>query len=109
MVDASNFWADYIRANKSEFRKPTIEQLESFLLPTWQTIVDGARYAQPQLREIVIAVQPDVIVEDNVSCIPALVTADVPFIRIVSCNPLEIQGPNIPPVFSGLPAADRSQ
>jgi MGT family glycosyltransferase len=39
---------------------------------------------------------------------PALNTAGVPFVRIVSCNPLEVKGPEIAPVFSGYPAADRS-
>ena len=34
---------------------------------------------------------------------PALITAGVPFVRIVSCNPLEVPGPDIPPAFSGLP------
>ncbi len=108
-VDSGKFWADYISSTKSEFRKPTIEQLESFYLPIWQTIVDGAYYAQRRLREIVIAVQPDVIVENNVICFPALMISDAPFVRFVSRNPLEMQGPNIAPLFSGLPAADRSQ
>ena len=39
---------------------------------------------------------------------PALMTAGVPFVRIVSCNPLEIKDPDVPPAFSGYPAADRS-
>jgi UDP:flavonoid glycosyltransferase YjiC (YdhE family) len=30
----------------------------------------------------------------------------VPFVRIVSCNPLEVRGPAIPPPYSGLPADD---
>ena len=33
------------------------------------------------------------IVEDNVVGFPALLTAGVPFVRIVSCNPLEIKDP----------------
>ena len=52
--------------------------------------------------------RPDVIVEDNVVGFPALVTAGVPFVRIVSCNPLEIKSADVPPVFSGYPAADRT-
>src|SRR5262249_61136326 len=28
--------------------------------------------------------------------------------RIVSCNPLEIKAPDVPPTFSGYPAADRA-
>jgi len=52
---------------------------------------------------------PDVVVEDNVVAFPALLTAGAPFVRIVSCNPLEIPGPDIAPAFSGLPAEDRSE
>ena len=52
--------------------------------------------------------KPDVIVEDNVVSFPALMTSGAPFVRIVSCNPLEIKGENVPPTFSGLPTEDRS-
>lgn len=48
------------------------------------------------------------IVEDNVVAFPALLTAGVPFVRIVSCNPLEIRSPGVPPAFSGYPAGDES-
>ena len=60
---------------RPEFRKPTIEQLATFMQPTWQALIDGARYCEPQLREIIDRQQPDVIVEDNVVGFPALVTA----------------------------------
>jgi len=40
---------------------------------------------------------------------PALVTAGVPYVRIVSCNPLEMKGDQVAPTFSGLPADDPSQ
>jgi MGT family glycosyltransferase len=36
-------------------------------------------------------------------------TADAAFVRIVSCNPLEVRGDDIPPVFSGYPTADRTE
>jgi UDP:flavonoid glycosyltransferase YjiC (YdhE family) len=49
-----------------------------------------------------------VIVEDNVICFPALLTAGVPFVRIVSCNPLEIKGAGVPPAFSGYPSGDQA-
>ena len=49
------------------------------------------------------------IIEDNVNCFPALTTAGVPFVRIVSCQPLEMKGPHVPPAYSGLPADDRSE
>jgi MGT family glycosyltransferase len=106
--DAGQFWIDFIRDTAPEFRKPTIEQLSTFIVPTWQALIDGARYCEPQLKEIIARNAPDVIVEDNVVCFPALVTAGVPFVRIVSCNPLELPGPDVAPAYSGLPAADRS-
>ncbi len=106
--DAGQFWKDFIRDTAPEFRKPTIEQLATFMVPTWQALIDGARYCEPHLREIIARQAPDVIVEDNVVAFPALETAGKPYVRIVSCNPLEIRGPEIAPPYSGLPADDRS-
>ncbi len=106
--DAGQFWKEFIRDTAPEFRKPTIDQLSTFMAPTWQALIDGARYCEPQLRDILARQSPDVIVEDNVVCFPALVTHGAPFVRIVSCNPLEMPGPDVAPAYSGLPAADRS-
>jgi MGT family glycosyltransferase len=107
--DAGQFWKDFIRDTAPEFRKPTIEQLGTWIRPAWQELIDGARYCEPRLREIVARTRPDVIVEDNVICFPALTTAGVPFVRIVSCNPLEMKGEGVPPAFSGYPADDSGQ
>lgn len=107
-ADAGQFWTDFIRETSPEFAKPTIEQLTTFVQPTWQALIDGAQYCEPQLREIIERQKPDVIIEDNVNCFPALVTAGVPFVRVMSCNPLEVRGPDIPPVFSGYPSDDRT-
>ena len=102
------FWKDFIRDTSPIFRKPTIEQLGEFIQPTWQALLDGSRYVEPRLREIMDEIRPDVIVEDNVPCFPAVVTAGVPWVRIVSCNPLELKDADLPPVFAGYPVADRS-
>ena len=107
--DAGQFWKDFIRETSPEFRKPTVEQLATFIQPTFQALIDGAKYCEPQLKQITQRVQPDVIVEDNVVTFPALLTAGAPYVRIVSCNPLEVKGPGVPPTFSGLPADDDSQ
>ncbi len=108
-VDAGQFWKDFIRETAPEFRRPTIEQLETVTAPIWQELIDGARYSQDRLAGIIDEVRPDVVVEDNVVCFPALMTAGAPFVRVVSCNPLEIRDPLLPPVFSGLPADDPSE
>jgi MGT family glycosyltransferase len=107
--DAGQFWKDFIRDTAPEFRKPTIDQLSTFMQPTWQALIDGAMYCEPQLRQIIERVKPDVIVEDNVVAFPALVTASAPFVRIVSCNPLEMKGPDVAPAYSGLPTDDRTE
>ena len=107
--DAGAFWKEFIRETAPEFRKPTVQQLETFIKPTWQALIDGAMFCEPQLKQIIARVKPDVIVEDNVLTFPALVTAGVPFVRIVSCNPLEMKGEGVAPTFSGLPQDDRSE
>lgn len=106
--DPGAFWKEFIRETSPEFRKPTIQQLTTFVQPTFQALIDGAIYSEPRLREIIEKVQPDVVVEDNVVCFPALVTAGVPFVRIVSCNPLEAKGAAVAPAFSGYPQEDAS-
>jgi MGT family glycosyltransferase len=104
--EPGQFWKDFIRDTAPEFRKATIEQLSTFLAPTWRAICDGARYVEPRLGEILDELHPDVVVEDNVQSFPAIVTSGRPWVRIVSCNPLEIRDPELPPVFSGYPTDD---
>jgi MGT family glycosyltransferase len=99
---AGQFWKDYINAISPEFAKATVDQLASVIRPIWQELIAGAEYVEPQLRQIIARTRPDVIVEDNVVGFPALMTAGVPYVRIVSCNPLEMPGPGVAPGFSGL-------
>lgn len=103
---AGQFWIDFINETAPEFRKPTHDQLTSFIQPTYQALIDGAKYCEPQLRAIIDQHRPDVLVEDNVVTFPALTTSGAPFVRIVSCNPLEIRGAGIAPTFSGYAADD---
>ena len=109
MADAGAFWKAFITATAPEFKKSPVEQLETFMVPTWQALIDGARYCEASLRRVCAEVRPDVIVEDNVVCFPALLTAGAPFVRIVSCNPLEIRGPGVPPPYAGLSSTDGSR
>ncbi len=102
------FWKDFIRDTAPVFRAGTFEQLESFILPTWQALTDGARYVDDRLREIFGELEPDAIVEDNVCAFPAIPAGGRPWVRIVSCNPLEVGDGALPPAFSGLPLGDRS-
>jgi MGT family glycosyltransferase len=106
--EPGQFWKDFIRETAPVFRKPTIQQLGEFIAPTFQALVDGAKYVDKRLIEIFDDVQPDAIVEDNVVSFPALPACGRTWVRIVSCNPAEIKDPDVPPTFSGYPAADKS-
>lgn len=107
--DAGAFWKEYIKEMSPEFRKPTIDQIESVVKGIWEGGVAASEVAEPQLREVVERVKPDVIVQDNFVMFPALYTSDAPFVRIVSCNPAELPGDGVPPAFSGLPTGDPAQ
>jgi MGT family glycosyltransferase len=104
--DAGQFWKEFIASTAAEFRKPTIKQLDTWIRPVWEELIGGAKYSHEQLTDIVQRTAADVIVEDNVVGFPALMTSEAPFVRIVSCNPLEIKSPDVPPAFSGYPASD---
>jgi MGT family glycosyltransferase len=106
--EPGQFWKDFIRETAPVFRKPTIEQLSEFIEPTWRALCDGSRYVDDRLREIFDEVRPDAIVEDNVVGFPAIQHSGRPWVRIVSCNPLELEDEEIPPAFSGYPAGDRT-
>jgi MGT family glycosyltransferase len=100
------FWIDFIRDTAPVFRKSTLEQLGDFIAPTWQALIDGSKYVDPRLTEIFDEVAPDVIVEDNVIAFPAITASGRPWVRIVSCNPMEMKDPRIAPFSSGYPVDD---
>jgi len=102
------FWIDFIRDTAPVFRKPTIEQLEDFIAPTFQALIDGAKYVQPRLEEIIGELGPDAIVEDNVVSFPAIMATRHPWVRLLSCNPAEIKDPLVPPFSSGYPVEDQT-
>ena len=107
--EPGQFWKDFIRETAPVFRESTLEQLGSFITPTWQALLDGSRYVDERLVAIFDELQPDVIVEDNVCAFPAIPASGRPWVRIMSCNPLELKDPALPPVFSGLPLDDRAE
>jgi MGT family glycosyltransferase len=107
--EPGQFWKDFIRETAPVFRKSTFEQLSEFIAPTWQALLDGARYVDDRLVEIFDELQPDAIVEDNVCAFPAIPASGRPWVRIVSCNPLELKDRELPPPYSGLPLESREE
>jgi MGT family glycosyltransferase len=103
------FWKDFVRDTSPVFRKPTIEALNGFIEPTFRALCDGAKYVDTRLREVLDEIDPDVVIEDNVVAFPAILASGRPWVRMMSCNPLELPDPALPPVFSGYPTQDRSR
>jgi MGT family glycosyltransferase len=102
-------WAEFIRVTAPEFRKPTIEQIETVTKPIWEALVAGEQYSHGLIMEIWDDIRPDVVCTDNVTGYPSVELAGAPWVRFVSANPLEMRDADLPPVLSGLPIDDRSQ
>ena len=79
------------------------QQIPTITGPFWAGMTAEPPSIQDQLEEIFPRIEPDVIVQDYVVAYPAVHTAGVPFIRIVSCTPTEMRDANVPPTYSGLP------
>jgi len=106
--EPGQFWKDFVAENAPVFQTSTTEQLAGFIEPTFRALFEGAAYVDDRLTEIIEELDADAVVEDNVVAFPALPASGRPWVRIVSCNPGEIFDADVPPVFSGLPIADRS-
>jgi UDP:flavonoid glycosyltransferase YjiC (YdhE family) len=102
------FWVDFIAEIAPIFRKPTLEQIDEFIRPTWQALAEGIAYGDDRAYEILQEVEADAVVEDCVSSWPAVQRHGRPWVRVVSCNPLELPDPDLPPAFSGYAAGDRA-
>ena len=102
-------WSEFIRVTAPEFRRPTIEQISTVTYPIWEALIEGAIYSHDRVMEIWDEVRPDVVVSDNVTGYAAVEMAGVPWIRMISANPLEIRDPDLPPPLSGYPIDDRGE
>src|SRR6201996_5200096 len=65
------FWKDFIRDTAPVFRKSTIDQLTEFIAPTFQALIDGSRYVDAELVEIIGGPQPELRVEEQGGTFPA--------------------------------------
>jgi len=99
-------WQAFITAHLEHFNQDPLTQLETYVRPTWDTIVDTAIHAEKGLESLIKRIRPDAVVLDNVIMFPAIANAGVPWIRVVSCAETEIPDPGVPPYLSGMAADD---
>ncbi len=94
-------WAEFIRVTAPEFRKPTIEQIETVTKPIWEALVAGEQYSHGR-DDGHLGRRPARTwsCTDNVTGYPAVELAGAPWVRFVSANPLEMRDADLPPVLS---------
>lgn len=107
-AEASQFWKDFIASHLPHFRLSPIEQVATYVVPTWDAIVDSAIYAEEGLRRVLAEIKPETICVDNVVLFPAVKQYGRPWVRIISCSENEIADPDIPPHLSGCGENDKA-
>jgi MGT family glycosyltransferase len=108
-TESTTDWTGFIARHQSAFRQSPDRQLDSYVGPTWDAIVDTAIAVEMPLRQLLSSLKPDGIVLDNVVMFPAIANAGVPWIRVISCAETELPDPNVPPYLSGLGLAERDR
>ncbi|QOL81316.1 nucleotide disphospho-sugar-binding domain-containing protein [Pseudooceanicola spongiae] len=99
-------WQGFINTHMPHFNLDAAAQLEPYVAPTWEAIVDTAIHAEAGLSALLEQIRPDGIVLDNVIMFPAIARAGCAWVRIVSCAETELPDAHVPPYLSGLAADD---
>lgn len=106
--ERQTYWQDFINRHLPHFRLSPPDQIETYVAPTWEAIVDTAIKAEAPLRQALGRLKPDAVVLDNVVMFPAVALAGVPWVRVVSCAETELPDANVPPYLSGLATEDKA-
>ena len=101
-------WEDFLNTHLPNFNLSPFEQIETYVAPTWNAIVDSAVGVENSLRDVLAQIRPDAVLLDNVIMFPAITRAGCPWVRIVSCAETEIPDPAVPPYLSGLDPEDQA-
>ena len=101
-------WTKFVQRHRAAFRASAIDQIEDYVVPTWEVIVDAAVRMEAPLRTLLQRLKPSAIVVDNVITFPAIVNSGIPWVRVVSCAETELPDPDMPPYLSGCAGNDRA-
>lgn len=104
--ERQNYWQAFVRRHLPHFLLLPADQIETYVAPAWDAIVNTAVEAEAGLRQLLAKLKPDAVVLDNVVMFPALAVAGCPWIRVVSCAETELPDPDVPPYLSGMAADD---
>ncbi|WP_334173910.1 glycosyltransferase [Pseudoxanthobacter sp.] len=101
-------WNSFVSRHRESFRRPAAEQIESYVVPTWEAIVSSAARAEAPLRALLARLKPAAVVLDNVVMFPAIRRSGLPWVRVISCAETELPDADVPPYLSGCAAGDRA-
>ena len=102
-------WQTFIQVHLPHFDLSPLDQLQAYVAPTWDAIVDSAISVERELETLLSRIAPDAIVLDNVILFPAITRAGCPWIRVISCAETELPDPAVPPYLSGLAPEDAAE
>lgn len=102
-----HYWERFIERNIPYFDQTPLEQIDSYVAPAWEAIIDTAIEAEKPLQQLLARLKPDAIVLDNVVMFPAIAKAGCPWVRVISCAETELPDPAVPPYLSGASASDK--
>lgn len=104
--NAADYWQAFIKRHLPHFQLTPLQQLPTYVGPTWEAIVDTAIAAESALGATLAQISPDIIVLDNVIMFPAIARAGCPWVRVISCAETELPDANVPAFLSGMAADD---
>ncbi len=103
----AKYWDDFMVANMPAFRTSPHDQIGTYVAACWKAIIETVKWSVKNgLGDLLGAIAPDAIINDNVALYPATQSAGCPWIRVISCSENEIPDPDIPPHLSGCPEGD---
>ena len=102
------FWKDFIRETAPVFRKPTIEQLEDFIEPTWQALLRRRALRRRAARGDLRRGAAGRHLRGQRPLLPGHPRERPAVGAHPLLQPARGEGPDLPPTFSGYPVADRS-
>lgn len=105
-AEQQHYWENFIEKNIPYFDQTPLEQLDSYVAPAWEAIIDTAIEAEKPLQQLLARLRPDAIVLDNVVMFPAIASAGCPWVRMVSCAETELPDPAVPPYLSACSSSD---
>lgn len=106
-AEHQHYWERFIERNIPYFDQTPLAQIDSYVVPAWEAIIDTAIEAEKPLQQLLARLKPDAIVLDNVVMFPAIANAGCPWVRMISCAETELPDAAVPPYLSGCSAADR--